>query len=326
MINSDSKPGYDIIGDIHGCHDALLRLLSRLGYQSINGVFKHPERKAIFLGDLIDRGPKIRETLGLIYAMERAGEAHVIIGNHEFNAIRNAEKLQAYVETGDRDVMSERLYRLMGETLEQFRSHPEEWRHYTLWFTGLSLFYEGEGFRAVHACWDQALIDEYKDRYHTSYLTDDFITKALAGDSLEHRVVDRLTRGTSMKLPDGLKVTGKDGFIRRFFRTKFWSETPKTYGDVVFQPDPLPYDHADHPICHAEKSNLVHYAEDAPPVFFGHYWLKGKPKPLLHNVACLDYSAVNFGRLTAYQFSGESSLLEEHFKWVYVDPETEPGV
>lgn len=326
MIIKDSNPGYDIIGDIHGCHDALLRLLSRLGYESINGVYKHRHRKAVFLGDLIDRGPKIRETLALIYAMEQAGEAHVIVGNHEFNAIRNADKLQRYIETGDRDVLSDHMYRLMGETLQQFRGYADEWRRYIDWFKGLSLFYEGEGFRAVHACWDQALIDEYKNRYHTSYLTDDFINKALAGDSLEHRVVDRLTRGTSMKLPDGLKVTGKDGFIRRFFRTKFWAETPMTYGDIVFQPDPLPYDLADHPIEHTEKSNLVHYADDAPPVFFGHYWLKGKPKPLLHNVACLDYSAVNFGRLTAYQFDGESSLREDHFKWVYVDPETEPGV
>lgn len=56
---------YDIIGDIHGHADELIRLLDKLGYKKSNGYYRHPvtERKAIFVGDFIDRGPKIRETL-----------------------------------------------------------------------------------------------------------------------------------------------------------------------------------------------------------------------------------------------------------------------
>jgi hypothetical protein len=312
--------GFDIFGDIHGCHDALVRLLERLGYRENDGAYGHSKRQAIFLGDLIDRGPKIRETLHLVRAMELAGNARVIIGNHEFNAIWQKNKLDQYLRSGDSDILHPRLYKLMQATLEQFRDYPEEWQEFTQWFESLALFWEGEGFRAVHACWDAELIQQYQQRYHTSYLTEEFLLAAQKKESLEHRVVDRLTRGTSMALPKGLKLKSKDGFIRRFFRTKFWSESPKTYGDVVFQPDPLPYDLAEHPIAVDDKSSLVHYDPNDPPVFFGHYWLKGRPKPLLHNVACLDYSAVNFGRLTAYCFDGETSLKEDNFKWVYVDP------
>jgi hypothetical protein len=48
--------GFDIIGDVHGCADKLKGLLHRLQYEQRNGVFQHPRRKAIFVGDLIDRG------------------------------------------------------------------------------------------------------------------------------------------------------------------------------------------------------------------------------------------------------------------------------
>ena len=53
---------YDLIGDIHGHADALQQLLGNLGYTQQKGGYRHPERRAIFLGDFIDRGPKIRET------------------------------------------------------------------------------------------------------------------------------------------------------------------------------------------------------------------------------------------------------------------------
>jgi hypothetical protein len=49
--------GYDLVGDIHGHADALHRLLHELGYTEVEGVFRHPQRKMIFVGDFIDRGP-----------------------------------------------------------------------------------------------------------------------------------------------------------------------------------------------------------------------------------------------------------------------------
>ena len=46
----------DIIGDIHGHADKLVRLLLQLGYKNIDGVYQHSDRKAVFVGDFIDRG------------------------------------------------------------------------------------------------------------------------------------------------------------------------------------------------------------------------------------------------------------------------------
>lgn len=59
----------DLIGDIHGHADKLEALLHQLGYAKNKGVYAHPERKVLFVGDYIDRGPKIRETLQIVRSM-----------------------------------------------------------------------------------------------------------------------------------------------------------------------------------------------------------------------------------------------------------------
>ena len=59
----DNHNQYDIIGDIHGHHDELVSLLKNLGYRLQNGIWKNGDRIPIFVGDYIDRGPKIMETI-----------------------------------------------------------------------------------------------------------------------------------------------------------------------------------------------------------------------------------------------------------------------
>jgi predicted MPP superfamily phosphohydrolase len=77
----------DFIGDIHGHASTLELLLKKLGYESKSGSYKHPERKILFIGDYIDRGPQIRETLHLVRNMVENGSAIALMGNHEYNAI-----------------------------------------------------------------------------------------------------------------------------------------------------------------------------------------------------------------------------------------------
>src|SRR5262249_58596618 len=84
---------FDIIGDVHGCFDELRELLIQLGYQitvTEDGnsqpayAVRAPEgRKAVFLGDLVDRGPKIPEALKLVMSMVGSGVALCVPGNHD---------------------------------------------------------------------------------------------------------------------------------------------------------------------------------------------------------------------------------------------------
>ena len=78
---------YDIIGDVHGHASLLKKLLLKMGYVKTNGSFYHSHRKAIFVGDFINRGPEIRKSVRIIRSMVESGNAFAILGNHEINAI-----------------------------------------------------------------------------------------------------------------------------------------------------------------------------------------------------------------------------------------------
>ncbi|MFN7625326.1 MAG: polynucleotide kinase-phosphatase [Pirellula sp.] len=100
--NKKSEHGpFDFIGDVHGCCDELESLLCRLGYtvQPMTGdvnsvllapnVFVHPEgRKAVFVGDLVDRGPRVVDTLRLVATMVAHGSALCVPGNHDMKLLR----------------------------------------------------------------------------------------------------------------------------------------------------------------------------------------------------------------------------------------------
>ena len=83
----DPARSYDLIGDVHGCAHTLEHLLDQMGYHKQGGTWRHPSRMAVFLGDIIDRGPRIREALHIVHDMAEAGQALCIMGNHEFNAL-----------------------------------------------------------------------------------------------------------------------------------------------------------------------------------------------------------------------------------------------
>ncbi len=79
-----SLPGpFDIIGDIHGCFEELVMLLTALGYRRRFNYYIHPEgRKAVFLGDLTDRGPRCVDSFWLVNSMVDSGNALYVPGNH----------------------------------------------------------------------------------------------------------------------------------------------------------------------------------------------------------------------------------------------------
>jgi len=109
---------FDVIGDVHGCFSELCSLLDRLGYveEAHDGraVRRHPAgRRAVFLGDLVDRGPAIVETLRVAMDMVAAGSALCVPGNHEMKLLRKLNGRNVTVSHG------------LGETLAQIDALPE---------------------------------------------------------------------------------------------------------------------------------------------------------------------------------------------------------
>ncbi len=111
-------PGpYDIIGDIHGCYEELLMLLQKLGYRKQFDCYHHPAgRKAVFIGDLTDRGPHSLKSFWLVKNMVDSGNALYVPGNH-------CRKLNSYLE-GKNIKISHGLER----TVEEIRALPEDER------------------------------------------------------------------------------------------------------------------------------------------------------------------------------------------------------
>ena len=111
----DDPGPFDIIGDVHGCHDELLSLLDRLGYETGTDPITHPEgRRAVFLGDLVDRGPGVAEVLDVAMSMVAAGSALCIAGNHEVKLRRALAGRSVKVTHG------------LAESLEQLQRRPGE--------------------------------------------------------------------------------------------------------------------------------------------------------------------------------------------------------
>jgi protein phosphatase len=109
---------FDIIGDVHGCCDELETLLGQLGYQRDgDAAWTHPEgRKAIFLGDLVDRGPRNVDTLKTVMAMAAAGSAVCVPGNHDIKLKRKLEGRDVVVSHG------------LDRTLVELDRHPSDFR------------------------------------------------------------------------------------------------------------------------------------------------------------------------------------------------------
>ncbi|MFI8965407.1 polynucleotide kinase-phosphatase [Streptomyces sp. NPDC053493] len=104
---------FDIIGDIHGCRSELETLLARLGY--VDGA--HPEgRTAVFVGDLVDRGPDSPGVLRRVMGMVAAGNALCVPGNHENKLGRWLRGRKVQQTHG------------LAETIEQLEREPEEFR------------------------------------------------------------------------------------------------------------------------------------------------------------------------------------------------------
>jgi len=296
---------YDFIGDIHGHADKLREILEKMGYsEGLNG-YAHPTRKVFFLGDFIDRGPKIRETLEIVRRMIECGNAKAVMGNHEYNAI-----MFHYPEKSGGHLRKHLIKNIIQhyETLKQFQNKQEEYEDYLDWFLSLPLFYETKEFRAVHACWDENHIRFLRSVLNNDRLNDALLYDAVIKDSAMYHAVEDTLKGRELRLPDAVVFKDKDGHVRHEYRIKWWENLENiSYKELSIEKiESLP----DIKVPTEFISDVKVYGPEEKPVFFGHYWLKKEENPnfFRHNICCLDYSIAKKGYMAAYRFDGEKVL------------------
>lgn len=300
---------YDLIGDIHGHADALKDLLNKMGYTRKSGAFRHPDRKALFVGDYIDRGPQIPETLKIVRRMVDAGSAIALMGNHEYNAICfHTEKKGG----GHLRSHSIKNFKQHADTLLQFQNKQTEYNDYIAWFKTLPLWYEDDHIRAVHACWNNTNIHRLKQEIKDPYLTPASLVQSSTKGTDLYDLVEETLKGKEVSMPPGQYFYDKDDHKRTDIRIKWWLDPKETnYRELSVIPldDKLP-------AAPIEGPSWEFYDVSEKPVFFGHYWLNGEPNLYRGNVCCLDYSVAKGGKLVAYRYDGEATLSNSKFIYV----------
>ena len=306
-------PQIDVIGDIHGHSDALVALLRGMGYRERNGVWGHPERRALFVGDFIDRGPSQVRVLEIVRGMVEAGTADAVMGNHEYNAVCYATPdpdnpgayLRPHTEKNDGQHAG-----FLAEVGAGSATH-QEW---VAWFRSLPLWLEYDGLRVVHACWHpphQRTLAPWLDA--DNRLAPEGFVASSRETRAEHAAVEALLKGLEVELPPGRVFHDKDGHQRHQIRTRWWLNEPISYRDGALMDEAAAQDHL--PSETMPEKSVIGYSDDRP-VFIGHYWLQGEPEPLTNQVGCTDYSIATGGRLCAYRWAGERALDRRRFVWV----------
>ncbi|MFW6290200.1 MAG: metallophosphoesterase [Mariniphaga sp.] len=292
---------YDIIGDVHGHAQLLKKMLNELGYKKTSSGYAHPERKAVFVGDFINRGPSIRKVIRTIRTMVENGNAYTILGNHELNSIIS------YIKRKNNLFQQNDISEF--KTIYEFRNFPEEWKDHVRWLRSLPLFLELDGIRVVHACWSDEAVEFVKQHIAPGKIKKEVFKQIYKSpDSEMAKNIWLLTKGIQFKLPGDLKIKNNKGTFPRSFRMRWW-EYPqgKTFKELSFESK---YEMPDYTVPPQIEPWSLPYPDDAPIVFFGHYCRHNGPFIVKPNVCCIDACINGSKTLMAYRWHGETALTE----------------
>ena len=150
LVQSLPQGALDIVGDIHGEHDALCALLRHLGYDAGG---RHPEgRTLVFVGDLCDRGPDSPAVIEHVQRLMDAGRACAVIGNHEINLLREEAK------DGSGWAFARRAERDTPKYAPFTTASTAQLRRYQAFAAQLPVALERADLRIVHAAWQDGAI------------------------------------------------------------------------------------------------------------------------------------------------------------------------
>lgn len=308
---------YDLIGDIHGYASALKRLLLKLDYCELNGVWQHAQRKVIFLGDFVDRGPEQLEVIAIARGMVEAGHALAVMGNHEFNAVAwatpNPVKPAEYLRPH-----TAKNHQQHAAFLSQIGQGSPAHHEAIAWFKTLPLFLELDALRVVHACWHPSSLEALRPHIdHCARVLAESWPVLCREGSDGFEALETILKGMEIPLPAGVEYPDKDGHVRVRTRTHWWyAKAGLTYRELAMVPPEVLEQIPHTPVPEELQAGY----DGVKPLFIGHYWMSGTPTLISDRIACLDWSIAGshaaHAKLCAYRWQGESVLTAEHLLWV----------
>lgn len=310
----DFPQGYDVIGDVHGMADKLHALLANLGYSCKDKVWQHPQRQALFIGDLIDNGVQTEAVLTTVKNMVDAGTAQAVMGNHELNAVgyatRHSVTGQYLREHNDANTAHHQAF------LDSLPS-AEQRAPWLAWFKTLPVFLDLGKVRFIHACWHQPSFTDIQPYLNAdNSLKEDAWEAVFEENTAPFNAIENLLKGIEVDLPKGMSFLDHKGKRRYSTRISWWLQHADSMADMVHIPTPSVNAEVLQQLAliPADEALLQRSCyQGSCPVFFGHYWLKAPPRILHSKAACTDFSAGKDGPLAAYRWSGEQALNNQNF-------------
>lgn len=304
---------YDIIGDVHGYHLALKKLLKKMGYTRINGTWTHLDKTAIFVGDFINRGPDSRKTLKTIRKMVRAGTAIAILGNHELNAI-----LYFTLDKQKRPIRSpgSAMLMLLTKFKSEYNGKRDELQSDIKWLRSLPLYLDLHHLRVIHAYWNKCHINTLEKIHQKGKLTRKVLQSLIDEESLYYHPVQEALKGIELTPPNKQASNKFCDLPIRNYRLQWWQ--PKC--NDVFQLVGLEklFRWSDFGIYQKSIPDYSSYPVSAPPLFLGHYCLYQQPLIPAPNICCIDTCVTKGGFLSAYRWKGEKTLSQQNITQVEV--------
>lgn len=202
---------FDIVGDVHGCYDELVALLGELGHV-ISQLAGEPEgvcdmsfsdgtgtpRKIVFVGDLVDRGPKTPAVLRLVMKLVAEGKALCVPGNHDIKLLRALRGKNVQITHG----LAESLAQLAGET-------PEFRASIATFIDDLVSHYMLDGGRLVVATpWNLVDLSSQASEDATTQWWTELTTRG--GEGMVVKPKDFIARGPRGTLQPAIKVRGRE--------------------------------------------------------------------------------------------------------------------
>jgi hypothetical protein len=300
----------DIIGDVHGEIDALLRLLHRLGCDPARRTVTRP---LVFVGDLIDRGPDSPAVVSLVKRLMEAGVAHCVVGNHELNLLQGLEKEGNGWFRGDgTDGFQRELGGVVQHlTFDSVPAHPEMADDTLDFLASLPLAMVREDLRVVHACWRSSAVASLPAEGEVAPLSREWAIRIRdelrGGGQLEQERQEiapfanlkRLDVRPTHDLPAHAEVAEARQCRHPIKALTSGLETRVLFDDIFFVGGKWRF---------VRRLDWWNQYDEAPAVVVGHYWrrragamVEGKPDPWntprhtdwagpRRNVFCVDYS------------------------------------
>ena len=289
-----------------------------MGYVPHGTSWRAPQgRKAIFVGDLIDRGPEQVRVVETVRSMVDDGQALCVLGNHEFNAIGWATRRlgtdgNPIPESAPDAWLKKHTARNLGNHaafLAQVNEGSALHAGMIRWFRTLPVALDLGGIHVAHAWWNDTLIRQLDERLRDG-LDDAFLQAAGVKGSPEWMAMEGVTKGLEAFLPDGMTFVDHSGVVRPEVRLRWWLPKGSSWRAAAFVSD-----EARERLC--DRTPVPDYdgfgEVEGAPVFIGHYWMDGPRKPQSSKVACCDYSVPRSRRMVAYRWDGEGELRAANF-------------